>query len=373
MDHIDCIVIGAGVVGLAIAAELAKQGVDVCVLEQHDSIGSEISSRNSEVIHAGIYYPRDSLKAQLCVRGKALMYEHCEEFGVPYLRCGKLIVATNEQQVEVVKAYIGKARDNGVEDLVWQSSSQVAELEPQIDSCGAVLSPSTGIIDSHAFMLSLQGIVEGHGGMVAFQTEVCSTQYADTRHIIHTKDYTLSCRWLVNCAGLHAPGLALSQPLTKTQWQQPKAYYAKGHYYAYAGQQPFARLIYPVAVEGGLGVHVTLDLGGQVKFGPDVHWLNKIDYSFDESIFDEFVTAIEHYYPGLDARRLHPGYTGIRPKLAPQGSEFCDFRIDSVAQHGIPNRVDLLGIESPGLTASLAIAQLVAGQLIQTAHQRKQL
>ena len=356
LDKVECVVVGAGVVGLAVAAELARQGREVVVLEQHDCIGSETSSRNSEVIHAGIYYPQGSLKAELCVRGKHLLYRYCQQFAVPCKQVGKVIVAADDTQVETVQGYISKAAANGVEDLRWLSASEMAQLEPEVVCAGGVLSPSTGIIDSHAFMLSLQGELERNGGMIAFQTQVRAV-HAETILRIETADFELQADWFINCAGLHAPGLAQGTP------NAPQAFFAKGHYYAYSGQQPFSRLVYPVAQTGGLGVHVTLDLAGQIKFGPDVRWIDTLDYSFDESHFEDFVTAIRSYYPGLDQQRLHPSYTGIRPKIAPADGGFQDFRIEGPDAHGVAGWINLLGIESPGLTASLAIAQEVASQV----------
>ena len=356
-EQVDCVVIGAGVVGLAVAARLAEMGRDVVVLEQHDLIGSETSSRNSEVIHAGIYYPRDSLKAKLCVRGKRMLYQHCRDFGVPHQQCGKLIVAANEAQIDTVKGYIQKARENGVDDLHWLTQDEVQDMEPEVRSVGGVLSPSTGIIDSHSFMVSLQGQLERHGGVVAFNSRVLRLR-ADANGntngvLVETSDMTLSANCVINSAGLYAPELATHLV------DGHRAYYAKGHYYAYSGAQPFSRLVYPVAEPGGLGVHVTLDMAGQVKFGPDVRWLDTIDYAFQNEHFDDFVAAISAYYPNLDATRLHPSYTGIRPKLAPAGGPFQDFVIAGPADHGVKGLVNLLGIESPGLTASLAIAEVV--------------
>ena len=351
-DVVDCIVVGAGVVGLAVAAHLATQGAEVVVLERHGLIGSETSSRNSEVIHAGIYYPTGSLKARLCVRGKRLLYHHCERYGVPFRQCGKVIVATRETQRPIVDAYIEQAARNGVTDLGWIDQDQLLELEPEVLGVGAALSPSTGIIDSHAFLLSLQGILEAHGGFVALNTLVTEIE-AGPMPMVHTPETSLSARWVINAGGLSAPELASNVP------GAPKAHYAIGHYYTYSGAQPFGRLVYPTAQDGGLGVHVTLDLGGQVKFGPDVRWINAVDYTFDDSRRQEFVEAIKAYYPGLDEERLQPGYTGIRPKIAPAGTA-TDFVIQTPADHGVSGRINLLGIESPGLTSSLAIAEAVA-------------
>ena len=353
MDRVECVVVGAGVVGLAVAARLAQQGLEVVVLEQHDCIGSETSSRNSEVIHAGIYYPANSVKAKLCVRGKSLLYEYCETFGVPYRRCGKIIVASRTAHVATLRGYIDQAAGNGVKDLVWLGASEVTDLEPEVLTVGGVLSPSTGIIDSHSFMLSLLGEFEQAGGMLALQTQVATLE-PGSQITVRTQDMDLQTDWLINCGGLSAPDLATDTPDT------PRAYFAKGHYYAYAGKQPFSRLVYPVAQEGGLGVHVTMDMAGQIKFGPDVRWIESIDYSFDESHFEDFVGAIRAYYPALDPARLHPSYTGIRPKIAPAEAGFRDFCIDGPGQHGVAGRINLFGIESPGLTASLAIAEEVA-------------
>lgn len=349
MERVECVVLGAGVIGLAVAAGLAEAGREVIVLEQHDCIGGETSSRNSEVIHAGIYYPLGSSKARLCVQGKGLLYDYCQRRGVPHKRCGKLIVAADAGQVPTVEEYIRKGVDNGVSDLVWLDQAEVHALEPEVEAVGAVLSPSTGIIDSHSFMLSLQGDLESRGGLLALNTLVRQVEH-DLPTRVFTDDMTLCADWFINCAGLHAPQFAADTSRAR------QAFYAKGHYYSYSGTQPFRRLVYPVAEPGGLGVHVTLDLAGQVKFGPDVQWIDEPDYAFDDNHFDDFVSAIRRYYPALDARRLHPSYTGIRPKLAPAGAGFQDFCIQSEAHHGVAGHIDLLGIESPGLTASLAIA-----------------
>lgn len=357
MDKVDCVIIGAGVVGLAVAAELAKLGREVVVLEQHELIGSETSSRNSEVIHAGIYYPTSSLKAKFCVRGKQLLYEYCASRGVNHKRCGKIIVATNESQRATVEQYISKAAANGVADLYWIDEAELRALEPEVQGIGAVVSPSTGIVDSHGFMLSLQGEMEAHGGALALGCAVQSIEPRGTGSVVHGEDFSIAADWVINCAGLTAPDLAAGLP------GAPQAYYAKGHYYSYAGRQPFSRLVYPVAEAGGLGVHVTLDLAGQIKFGPDVRWLSALDYSFDDSHKDDFAAAIRAYFPGLDASRLQPSYTGIRPKISGPSEAAADFMLHGPEQHGVPGRLNLLGIESPGLTASLALAEAVTAQL----------
>ena len=352
-ERCDAVVIGAGVVGLATARALALAGREVVVLERLGVVGSEISSRNSEVIHAGIYYPTGSRKARLCVRGKALLYEHCATHQVPHRRLGKIIVATAEAQLAALKDYQRQALANGVGELPWLTRSDVLALEPAVDALAGVYSESTGVIDSHAFMLSLVGDVEAGGGMIAFHTEVDELQRLPRGVRLICKDFALDANLVVNAAGLCAPGLAAQ---LGGAWQ---GYYAKGHYYALSGASPFSRLVYPVAEAGGLGVHVTLDMAGQARFGPDVVWQQDEDYAFDPSGFERFVAAIRRYYPALDESRLHPSYTGIRPKLAPAGAPAADFVIEGPEQTGVPGFVNLLGIESPGLTASLAIAEQV--------------
>ncbi|MDH3712682.1 MAG: NAD(P)/FAD-dependent oxidoreductase [Gammaproteobacteria bacterium] len=353
-ERVECVVIGAGIVGLAVAQALAQSGREVLVLERNAAPGEETSSRNSEVIHAGIYYPTGSLKAQLCVRGKQLLYAHCKEFAVDYRRCGKLIVATSEQQLAMLGDYQRQAALNGAGELPWLNAAQVADLEPQLRCLAAVLSPSTGIIDSHGYMLSLQMLLERHGGMLARDTAVSELQSASDGIVVRTPAMDLQARLVVNSAGLHAPQLARTiDPAA------PAAFFARGHYYALSGAAPFQRLVYPVAEQGGLGVHVTLDLSGQAKFGPDVQWIDTPDYTFDSNNRKAFVTAIRRYYPALEESRLHPSYTGIRPKLSSRGEAPADFRIDGPRSHGIGGLINLLGIESPGLTASLAIAEQV--------------
>ena len=355
--QVECLVIGAGVVGLAVAQALARTGREVLVLERSGLIGSETSSRNSEVIHAGIYYRRDSRKAAMCVRGKALLYEHCREFAVPHRNCGKLIVATSEAQFDTLRSYQEAARVNGVGELRWVDAAELATLEPAVSALAAVHSPTTGIIDSHQYMLSLQGLLERHHGAIAFETEVHGVRVAGTGLQVDSSQGTIGCRELINSAGLWAPDLAAA-----TDAAAPAPRYAIGHYYSYAAS-PFQRLVYPVAEAGGLGVHVTLDLAGQTRFGPDVRWLDEIDYRFDDSQRDRFIAAIRRYFPGLDETRLQPGYTGIRPKLVQPPGVADDFVIRGPAAHGVAGLVHLLGIESPGLTASLAIAEAVVAEL----------
>jgi L-2-hydroxyglutarate oxidase LhgO len=357
-DAADVVVIGAGVVGLACAAALAERGRDVLVLERHELIGSETSSRNSEVIHAGIYYPTGSHKAALCVAGKHALYSYCESHGVPYRRCGKVIVASQPEQLSVLEGYERQARANGVDDLRWLDGGEVMALEPEVRAFGGLLSPSTGIVDSHAYMLSLQGRLEAAGGMIAFGCRVDAIESGPSGLTVHLGGEPLICRVLVNAAGLDAPQLA-----GQLDPGAPAAHFARGHYFSYPGRPPFSRLVYPVAEAGGLGVHVTLDLAGQVKFGPDVEWCDGIDYTFDETRKGRFAEAIRAYFPGLDEDRLQPDYVGVRPKISGSGEPAADFRLDGEAVHGIPGLVNLLGIESPGLTASLAIAERVSGMI----------
>ncbi|MFW6094609.1 MAG: NAD(P)/FAD-dependent oxidoreductase, partial [Pseudomonadota bacterium] len=328
------------------------------VLERHGCIGAETSSRNSEVIHAGIYYPRESEKARLCVRGKALLYRFLEDHGVAHRRCGKIIVARTREQVPVLARYREQAEHNGAGRLRWLAAADVAALEPEVRAVAGLLSESTGILDSHGYLLALQGDLEAAGGMIAFATEVQDMARDRGRLRLRTPAGTVAARSVVNAAGLWAP--AVAGWLTPNT---PPAYFARGRYYAYAGPAPFSRLVYPVAEPGGLGVHVTLDLGGQARFGPDVEWIDQVDYSFDDSARGRFEDAIRGYFPGLEPERLHPAYTGIRPKISGPAEPAADFRIGTEATHGIPGLVNLLGIESPGLTASLALAETVVARL----------
>jgi len=361
MDEFDCVVIGAGVVGLAVARELALAGREVMVLESEGAIGTGTSSRNSEVIHAGIYYAHGSLKAQLCVEGKALLYAYLESRGLPYRRCGKLIVATAPEQVGQLDGIRGRAAANGVDDLRWLDGAQAREMEPHLQCLAALHSPSTGIVDSHALMLSLQGEFENAGGIVALKSPVVGAVCQPDGIVLATADGTrLRCASVINAAGLGAPALASRfEGLAKAR--VPKDYFAKGNYFTLAGRAPFSRLIYPVPEAAGLGVHLTLDLGGQAKFGPDVQWVDSPqDLVVDPARGAGFYAEVRRYWPGLSDGALLPGYAGIRPKISGPGEPAADFMIQGPADHGVAGLVNLFGIESPGLTSSLAIARRVA-------------
>ena len=366
-ETVDCIVVGAGVVGLAIARRLAIAGREVIVLEAADDIGTGTSSRNSEVIHAGIYYAKGSLKAKCCVAGKTNLYQYCESHGVAHKRLGKLVVATTEEEIPALESTKEKAAANGVLDLTWVDLDELQALEPNLHAVGALLSPSTGIVDSHGLMLAYQGDLEDHGGMIAFMSPVVGGRVENGGITIKTggtDSMKLHCRTLVNSAGLGAQSLADTiSGIPKNSI--PPLFYAKGTYFTLTGKSPFNHLIYPVPVPGGLGTHSTLDLGGQTKFGPDVSWVDDPDYEVDPTQADGFYDAIRRYWPGLCDGALQPGYVGIRPKLAgPEQAKYAaDFMIQGPAKHGVAGLINLYGIESPGLTSSLAIADNVAEKL----------
>ncbi len=368
MDRVDALVIGAGVVGLAVGRALAQAGLETIVTEATDGIGQGVSSRNSEVIHAGLYYTPGSLKARLCVRGKQQLYALCASHGVPHAACGKLVVATAPDQHGALEGLAQRARANGVEAHPL-TAAQARALEPELACTAALWSPTTGIVDSHAFMLALQADLEAAGGLVAVQTAVRSARFAAGRPAVlqlQTREgaWEIEAARVVNAAGLHAcavaggfDGLAPSHV--------PRAHYAKGSYFTLTGRPPFSHLIYPAPVDAWLGVHVTLDLAGQVRFGPDLEWLaaerpEDIDYTVDASRATPFEDAIRRYWPGLPDAALQPGYSGVRPKIHGAGEAAPDFRIDGPARHGVTGLVNLFGIESPGLTASLAIGEHVA-------------
>ncbi|MGF1563177.1 MAG: NAD(P)/FAD-dependent oxidoreductase [Geminicoccaceae bacterium] len=365
MEPVDSVVIGAGVVGLAVARALALAGHEVIVRERATLLGSETSSRNTEVIHAGIYYPTGSLKARSCVAGKRALYAYLDERGLPYRRCGKLIVATSDDQRDQLAAIRAKAAANGVDDLVMLTADKAQELEPQLRCRAALLSPSTGILDSHALMLALQGDLEDAGGMIAFASPLTRAWPGDdgiTLEVGGDSALRLRAKQVVNAAGLHAPALA-HRFAGHDPAELPTGHFAKGNYYALTVGRPFARLIYPVPEAAGLGIHVTLDLAGQVRFGPDVEWLDGINYDVDPARADRFYAAIRTYWPALPDGALRPDYAGIRPKLGPRGTPASDFILHGPAEHGIPGLVHMFGIESPGLTAALALADEVVNRL----------
>lgn len=366
VDQVQSVVIGAGVVGLAVARSLAQTGREVIVLEAGDAIGTGTSSRNSEVIHAGIYYPEGSLKARLCVQGKAMLYAYCEAKGVEYRRCGKLIVATSEAQVAQLEAIRSKAQANDVHDLQLLSREAAQALEPALQCHAALLSPSTGIVDSHGLMLALQGDMEQAGAMLALLSPVTSGQVLPEGVLLRTADGTqLLAQEVVNAAGIHAPAVAASLQGLQPQ-HVPQAFYAKGNYFTLSAKAPFSHLIYPVPEAAGLGVHLTLDLGGQAKFGPDVQWVDDpAQLQVDPQRGAGFYAEVQKYWPGLQEGSLAPGYAGIRPKISGPDAASADFCIQDARTHGVPGLVNLFGIESPGLTSCLAIGEEVLHRLQQ--------
>ncbi len=361
METVDCVVAGAGVVGLAVARALALAGREALILEAADGIGTETSSRNSEVIHAGIYYPANSLMARFCVAGRRLRYAYCAEKGVPHRNCGKLIAATSAQEDAMLAGIKRRAEVNGVEGMQVLTAAEAIALEPNLHCTSALLSASTGIIDSHAFMLALQGDAENAGAVPVFHSPVERGRRVGGGVEIEVggaEPMSLRCRLLVNAAGLHAPGFARRIEGMPPE-RVPGTYYAKGNYFTLAGRSPFSRLIYPVPVPGGLGVHLTIDLGGQARFGPDVEWIDAIDYTVDPHRADGFYAAVRKYWPALKDGALQPGYAGIRAKIVPKGAPAQDFVVQGPQTHGVPGLINLFGIESPGLTAALAIAEHV--------------
>lgn len=364
-ERVDTIVIGAGIVGLACARALARTGREVIILERHGAFGTETSARNSEVIHAGIYYPQGSLKARLCVEGRKKLYAFCEEYGVTYRRCGKLIVATQPGQEDKLAEIRQRAVLNGVDDLRLLTRDEALALEPNLQCTAALLSPSTGIVDSHGLMLALLGDAERHGAVLALHSPVVAGAVREDGIEIEVDGdsaMTLVAHSVINSAGLSAPALArtisgLPQEIV------PQSFFAKGNYFSLTGRAPFSRLIYPVPEPGGLGVHLTLDIGGQARFGPDVEWIEDIDYAVDPVRGHRFYAAIRRYWPGLGDGMLQPAYAGIRPKIAGPGQLDADFVIQGETDHGVRGLVNLFGIESPGLTSCLAIADRVCESL----------
>jgi len=362
MYDIECVVIGAGVVGLAVAHALSKQGIEVLVLEQHAHIGFEVSSRNSEVIHAGIYYPPNSLKARLCLRGKSLLYEFCQKYHVPHQNIGKLIIAHGAAGVQQLQHLQANAAACGMHDLQLLDAAQAKAIEPEIHCDAALYSPTTGIIDSHSLMLSLQGLSENHGAQIVLNTPVSSLRrHAQGGFIVEVQDqgFELHSKYLVNAAGIHAPELGSNltpSPIIKQ--------YCKGHYFSYQGSNPFKHLIYPLPDGVGLGVHSSQDLSGQLRFGPDVQWVDEINYDPDPERRELFYETIRSYWPGIQKDRLQPDFCGIRPKITGPNEEAADFQILGPQEHQIPGLIQLYGIESPGLTSCLAIGEYVQQKLL---------
>ena len=370
-DDVDVIVIGAGAVGLAVARAFAQAGREVMVLEQHAAIGTETSARNSEVVHAGMYYATGSLKAQLCVRGNALLREYAAAKGFALQPLGKLIVATDESQLPALDTLAAQAAINGVPQMTRLTAAQAQSMEPQLHCVAALHSASTGIVDSHGYMLALQGDIEAAGGSVVCHATLVKGECTPQGTMLHVTtpdgDMTLRAALVVDCAGLHA--VATAQSIAGFPAAHiPTAYFAKGSYYSLGVPSPFKRLVYPLPFNGGLGVHVTLDLGGQARFGPDAQWLDiahaaQIDYTVDAARADSFYAQVRRYWPALPDGALLPAYSGVRPKISPRGAPAADFVISTPAQHGVAGIVNLFGIESPGLTASLAIGDYVVNAL----------
>ena len=372
MEKIQTVVIGAGVVGLAVARALAMQGREVIVIEAANAIGTGTSSRNSEVIHAGIYYPQGSEKARLCVQGNAMLYEYAKAKGFEAKACGKLIVATHTDQVQTLQALLQKANANNVPGMRMLTRDEALAMEPSLHCVQALWSPSSGIVDSHGLMLALQGDLEAHGGMVALLSPVLSGSVRPDGIALQCggeQPLELLAQELVNAAGLNAPYLASMISGVPAQ-HVPKAYFAKGNYYSLTQKAPFSHLIYPVPEAAGLGVHLTLDLGGQARFGPDVEWLaiekaDDINYVVDPKRSDSFYAEIRRYWPQLQDGALVPAYSGVRPKISAPEDASADFCIQTATTHGVSGLINLFGIESPGLTASLAIGVLVSEHMKQ--------
>jgi L-2-hydroxyglutarate oxidase LhgO len=359
------LVIGAGVVGLAVARAVALKGHEVVVAEAEGAIGTGISSRNSEVIHGGMYYPTGTLRGRHCVNGRRLLYAFCASHGVPHRKCGKLIVATDLAEMTKLEAIAAQGKINGVEGLTPIAAEAARALEPELTCVGALHSPETGIIDAHAYMLALRGDLEDAGGAIAFNTKVLGAVRKDGQWLVSFGGHDagdMAFDAVVNCAGLGAQGVAQAMP-DYPATRVPRLVLAKGNYFTFTGRAAFTRLIYPVPAPGGLGVHVTLDLAGRMRFGPDVEWIEREHYPVDPKRAELFYGAIRRYWPKMPDGTLAPDYAGIRPKLTGQGEPQADFLIDAPAQHGVPGLVQMFGIESPGLTSSLSLGDEVASYL----------
>jgi L-2-hydroxyglutarate oxidase LhgO len=359
----DTIVVGAGVIGLAIARQLAMGGQSVLVLEKASRAGTETSSRNSEVIHAGIYFPTGSLKTRMCVKGRELLYDFCDTHGVANKRLGKLIVATTAEEEAKLHAIAALAKANGVDDLAWLSQADVAQLEPDVRCTRALFSPSTGIVDASAYVLALQGDAESLGAIFAFNTSFQTAHKRNDAFVVNATDSggessELTSHALINCAG-HGAHDVVKTIVGYPSEICPPRYLAKGSYCSVSGKSPFRHLVYPVPVSGALGIHATLDLAGAVRFGPDIQWIDALDYTMPRDLPEKFAAAVEPYWPQVRDRTLTPSYCGIRPKIHGPHESFADFAVQQQEEHGVPGLTTLFGIESPGLTASLAIAMLI--------------
>lgn len=362
----DAVVVGAGCVGLATGFALARRGLSVAVLEREAAIGQGVSSRNSEVIHGGLYYPTGSLKARLCVEGRRMLYAFCDAHHVDYDRCGKLVVATTPDEVGRLEAILEQARINDVEGMEEFTAAQAIALEPQLACHGALWSPQSGVLDSHGYMLALEGEIGAHGGAVVTGTPFeAATPLEGGGFSVHAggeEPATLTCRYLVTAPGLFAQDVAQTiEGFPKTEI--PKGFYGKGIYFRLAGKAPFSRLVYPPPIHGALGTHYRRDLGGQAVFGPNLFWVDELDYSVDPSARGAFAAYIRKFWPAVPEEHLSPDYAGIRPKLHGPDDPQPEFRIDGEAEHGLPGLVALFGIESPGLTSSLALGEEIAGRL----------
>ena len=362
MEHLDCVVIGAGVVGLAVARAMALARREVFILERTEGIGPEASSRNSEVIHAGLYYPSGSLKARLCVRGRDLLYDYCQLRGVRYDRIGKLVVASDQSEVPRLEEIRRQGEVNGVDDLHWLEKEDANRMEPLLRCEAALHSPSSGIVDSHGLMEALLSDAEEHGAILALNSPVEGGRVSDSGIVLEiggSDPMIAGCRTVINCAGIHAQETAGSLEGFPSR-TLPPLFMCKGNYFSFSGKAPFSHLIYPLPDESGLGIHLTFDLAGQVRFGPDAQWVDEIDYHVDEGRAESFYTAVRRYWPDIPGGTLHPGYSGIRAMVRGPGEDVADFVIQDSGDHGVPGLINLFGIESPGLTASMAVADEVA-------------